>query len=335
MSVRFSIVIPVFNAEKTIERCVKSVLLQNYTDYEVILVNDGSTDKTGKILNNFLKTSEKLILKEQNNRGPGLARNAGIERASGEYIIFVDSDDYIDEGYFEALDNIIKLENSDVIVIDAVQEKIDGKIICKEKISKFANYSKKLLIRCQMTGKIPWGGWRKVTRRSIIINNKIFYSDDEVGEEAIFSFECLRNARKISFLNSEYYHYVNYPSSQSKKGNDDPWGPVYLRMKNYLIENLLFEEYQKTIQSFSVTALTASLYRLASINTFEETKEKLREKVKDLEKNCKVSVDWRSLNKANKFLYPFYMLHLYNVLVLLAKGYCNLNKYEKNKNFSS
>ena len=139
--------------------------------------------------------------------------------ATGDYIVYVDADDYIEPDYFELLNNKIEEEHADVIFIDVIQESADGTVYKYEKMSDFANKNRKDLLGCQMTGFMPWGGCRKVASKSLILNNNIKYSQDPTGEEAIYSFELLRNAKKISFIEKNLYHYINHLGSQSKSQN--------------------------------------------------------------------------------------------------------------------
>ena len=113
MNKKISIIIPVYNTEKYIERCIKSVLKQTYENIEIICVDDGSTDKSGIILDRLGNQDNRLIVIHKTNEGVTEARNAALEHASGEYIGFVDSDDYIDENMYEALVTALESSASD------------------------------------------------------------------------------------------------------------------------------------------------------------------------------------------------------------------------------
>ena len=126
-----SIIITAYNAEKTIERCINSILENKYDDYEIIIVNDGSKDKTEDIVNLFASNKIKYFSKE--NTGVADSRNFGIERASGDYITFIDSDDYVSNNYFEGLDKYLKDGTIDIIKRKAIivneKENTKNKII--------------------------------------------------------------------------------------------------------------------------------------------------------------------------------------------------------------
>ena len=179
----------------------------------------------------------------------------------GNYIVFVDSDDYLEYDYFEGIVAAVVDNSVDVIFVDVIQEKPDGNIITLEKMSDFQNLSKTDLIRVQMTGKMPWGATRKVVKKKLIDDFKIMFTNDCVGEEAIYSFYILYYSQKHIFINKGYYHYVNYPESQSKKGGINPWGPVVNVMEKKLAHLNLLTEYKRTINSLAYTTLAISFLR--------------------------------------------------------------------------
>ena len=114
-----SVIIPVYNVDKFLPRCLGTVLDQTFAgEYEVICINDGSTDNSGAILEKFAKNNNKIKILTQQNKGLSEARNAGVKAASGEYILFVDSDDFIAQNALEGLYNFAKKHNSDVVIFD-------------------------------------------------------------------------------------------------------------------------------------------------------------------------------------------------------------------------
>ena len=194
---RISVLIPVYNAAEYLARCLDSIIAQTYSDWEVIAVDDGSKDNSYQILQQYAEKDNRIIAVTKENEGPGLTRNYALELAQGEYIVFVDADDYIEPVYFEELEKCVHENGADVVFIDVIQERPDGSVICEEKMSAFAEYSKKDLISYQMCGTMPWGGVRKAARKSLIEEYNIRYTKDPVGEEAAYSFKLLFYAKKI------------------------------------------------------------------------------------------------------------------------------------------
>jgi len=317
--VKISVIIPVYNAEKYLYKCLDSVINQTYKYWEVIAIDDGSQDNSYSILLNYAFRDERFKVFSHNNQGPGNTRNKAIESVTGDYIVFLDSDDYIETNYFEDLVICASKNNSDVIFIDVIQENPNGKLIKYETMSKYKKSPKDTIIRHQMTGKLPWGGWRKAVKYSLITNNNIKYSKDDVGEEALFSFRVLFHAKVISFIDKICYHYVNYPNSQSKKGDDDPWSGVCEKIKKYLQNTGLFDKYKTTINSFGYTALIVSIYRITQNYKLDEALNKSKYALGIFKKKYSFNLDKDSLEVRTRCLIPFARLNLVFPIVVVAK----------------
>ena len=149
-----SVIVPVYNTEFLVGRCIDSITAQTYPDWELILVDDGSTDGSLGVLREYESRDSRIKVIHQENAGPGLARNKGIQNASGDYIVFVDSDDVVKPDYFEKLSH----ETADVVFIDINQVDEDFHVQREEHMSDYRDLSKDDLLRSQMTGKFPWGG---------------------------------------------------------------------------------------------------------------------------------------------------------------------------------
>lgn len=316
---KISVIIPVYNAEDFLKRCLDSVINQTYTDWEVIAIDDGSKDNSYKILSEYASKDSRFRVATQENQGPGYTRNKAISTVNGDYIVFLDADDYIDKNYFKELAACIEMNNSDVIFIDVLQEKPNGELIKVERMSKYNGCSKDIIIRHQMTGKLPWGGCRKAVKTSLLINNDIRYTNDDVGEEALFSFRVLYNAKVISFIDKPLYHYVNYPDSQSKKGGDDPWGGVCTKISDYLQKNGLIDEYKDTLNSFRFTAFIVSMYRRTRKLNLKEALKQCKHSLKDFKENYGFELDRNSLEARVHYLLPFAKLNLIFPIVLVCK----------------
>ena len=231
---KFSVVIPIYNSENTICRCIESVLNQSVKDFEIVVVDDGSTDNSYTILQDY-EQKGKIRLFRQNNSGPGAARNQAIKNSYGEYIAFLDSDDYWESDYLQTVLLAGANQGIDIIYLDVYKERENGKIIYCSNNKRFKNVSKEKLISFQITGKLPWG-MIKVAKRTLICSVNTQFTNIQVGEEAIFSFDLLLNAESFSFTGKPIYHYVQYSTGQHKKGDLDPWGPLTEKMKEHLLE---------------------------------------------------------------------------------------------------
>lgn len=316
---KISVIIPVYNASKYLHRCLDSVLNQTYDDWEVIAINDGSEDNSYSILLEYSQVDSRFKVFSHSNHGPGYTRNKALEHATGKYIVYIDSDDYIENYYFEELAKCIKKEKSDVVFIDIIQEKPCGKLIRQQIISRYRKHSKDRIIRNQMTGKLPWGGWRKAVKASIIVKHNIRYTLDDVGEEALYSLKVLLYANKISFIDRPCYHYVNYTDSQSKKGGDDPWSGICLRIADYLKEIDLFDKYENTINSFGYTALIVSIYRISQNHKLKRALRLSRKALINFKDIYSFQMDYDSLELRLKLVLPFVIFGSTLPIILASK----------------
>lgn len=314
--IKISVIIPVYNAEKYLEKCIGSVISQDYTNWEIIAIDDGSKDNSWKILCCYANDDKRIIVETKENEGPGVTRNKCMEKASGDVIVFIDADDYIEPIYFSLLVEKIKNENADVVFIDVIQESPEGKIIKHERMSSFSTLDKKTLIGCQMTGYLPWGGVRKAALASIIKKNNLMYGKVSAGEESIFSFELLRHARNICFINRSLYHYINRVNSQSKKTSESP---TLENMRKHLVDNGLFEEYEESLNALAFTKLIQWLLGYVYNHSVQETLKCFKNKVSSFKSEYSWDFRLKYLRKELRIIYPFVRCDFLTPIVLAAK----------------
>lgn len=154
MTPKISVIIPIYNAKTYVSRCIESVLDQTYCNWQMILVDDGSKDKSLEICQKYADVDNRISVIHQENAGPGIARNTGIAKASGNYVVFIDSDDYIEKDYFLLLSE----HDEDVIFINVRDVDEYGRVLKEDFMAKNKNLSIETILRRQMTGKIDWGG---------------------------------------------------------------------------------------------------------------------------------------------------------------------------------
>lgn len=213
-----SIIVPVYNQEKHVERCLNSIKNQTYTDIEVILVDDGSTDDSGAICRRFSEKDKRFHYIYQENRGVGGARNKGVEEAGGEYISFVDPDDYIEEKYCEILLGVLEKEGADISCCSSYDEYEDGRPtegflkVEKERgdhqVYKYTGEEFSCVVR-EKNHLTVWGKlFKSDCIREIKFSEKVF-----VGEDTLFLMQALKRAEKVALFNSFLYHYITYKES--------------------------------------------------------------------------------------------------------------------------
>lgn len=269
---RISVIIPVYNSAQYVVRCIDSVIAQTFQDWELICVDDGSKDNSLDILRNYSKKDSRIRVIHQENAGPGIARNTAIKEAKGEYVVFVDSDDTVAPDYFELLSK----HDEDVVYIDVQDVDERGRILRKEYMSRYKHLAKDDILRGQMTGRIPWGGWRKCVKMKVLRGNNIQYTNHKIGEEALYSYQVLLYAKTVGFIEKPLYSYVQRSDSQSHLKVDDAWGDVAIELRKKVKELGDYETYANTINAFILAAAAGAANRLALNYSFREYLERVR-----------------------------------------------------------
>lgn len=202
-----SIIIPCYNAEKTIKRCLESVISQTYKNIEIVIINDGSIDKTDSIIKKYINDN-RIKYYNRSNHGIGKTRNFGIKEATGEYITFLDSDDYLPN---DAIDNLYKLAQKNKLDLVVSDYYVDNKNIKSEKIKSFPITNVKN--NPNLIFDINLAPWNKLYKKELIENIK--FEENLKYEDAPFVIESIIKAKKIGKLDKETYYYVVNPNSET------------------------------------------------------------------------------------------------------------------------
>ena len=195
---KVTIIIPVYNAEKTVEKCISSVLNQTYKNLEILVIDDGSKDNSFEVIKSIDDPRIKAIKKK--NEGVAVTRNKGIKMALGKYIMFIDNDDFIDEDYVETHVNNIK--DNDIVISGYRRPNEEGKIILELKLEDIP-YSKMLV----------FAPWAKLYRKDFLIKNNIQFLDTNIGEDVYFNLYAVLKTDKIKIL--DYIGYNWFFNSKS------------------------------------------------------------------------------------------------------------------------
>ena len=312
-----TVIIPTYNSQDTIEKCLNSVISQNIKQIEIIVVDDGSSDSTvNKVKQIQKKTDVCLKLYKQKNNGPGSARNNGIKRASGKYVTFLDSDDYYDGSYFESVLSVISSKNPDIIFIETVNEKKDGKIIGRDHICRYAKRNKDELVNLQTAGIISWGPCSKIVKKEIA--DQCTFSNMKVGEDAIYSFGVLTRATSIAFVEKPLYHYVYNTNGQHAAGGDNPWGELLSTIKEVIDRSEKPLEYRKGYYLLSIQAKIINAYRLSSRLTNREAAKAIRPIFKEVE-DVYAKAEKKDIKWSIKVLIIFSKMGLYFPIIFASK----------------
>lgn len=206
-----SIIVPVYNAGIKLERCLESLVNQTEKDIEIIVINDGSTDDSKNIIEEYTVKYKNIIFIDQENKGIGKTRNIGIKKATGEYITFVDSDDYIKENMLEEYYKYAKKHNFD-LVIGSYIKKINNKEIIFEN-NKFKTGNVKTTP--QILYLIEYGPWAKLYKREMLINNNIYFDEKRKYEDMPFVSKALLKSKLIGQITEPYYYYIIHNNSET------------------------------------------------------------------------------------------------------------------------
>lgn len=318
--IKFSIIVPVYNSSRYINKCIESVYNQKYKNWELILINDGSTDGSELILESWARKDKRIKVICQENCGPGLARNRGIKCASGDVLVFVDSDDFVDIDYLETASYY--LDKHDVLFIDVERVDLNDKHLSYELMSNYKHYNKDSIIRSMMTGKIPWGGVRKIVRRDLVNKNGVLYSNLQVGEEAIFSLRIMLLCNSFSFLDCKpMYKYVERDNSQSKYDTEDPWLGTFNVVRNCLINYKIYDKYVDTLNALNATATLISIDRIAIKYSVQDAYIRIKDRINlynnTRDKNAKIDI--KSMMPKGVVLLPLINFSFIYPLILISK----------------
>lgn len=202
---KVSIIVPVYNVEKYVEKCLDSLISQSYKNIEIILINDGSKDNSGKICDMYKRKDSRIEVFHKENAGVSEARNLGIQKATGEYLCFVDADDFVMNDYIEYMHQLIAKDSSDIAICakmfsnfnekqtsDVVIEYLDG----ENSVIRILNY------------RMPIGVYSRIFKKDLIDNNGIrFLKDIFMGEGFNFNVACFQKAKKVIISNYKVYYY--------------------------------------------------------------------------------------------------------------------------------
>lgn len=241
-----SIIVPIYNVEKYVEKCILSIINQTYENLQIILIDDGSTDNSGKICDSYAKADARIQVIHQQNKGLVRARKEGLKRAKGEYIGFVDGDDYIDENMYGAMLHDILLSHADFIHTAFFKE--NGDVIRFElnhgdRIYDIRN--RKIQFLCdyvlELNGGISYSIWSKLFKRELIMKCYQKVPDDQsYGEDMLALCACIMESNDIYISRKAYYHYVLRNGSITH----EDWAIIVSRLgKLYECLKKLLEEY--------------------------------------------------------------------------------------------
>ena len=220
--IKVSVIIPVYNAERFLTDCIQSLINQTLRECEFIFVNDGSFDESQKIIEKYQETDDRIVLINQENRGISGARNTGIEASKGEYIGFLDNDDFVKETMFETLYNSAIQNDLDVVVSKTILGR-DEKYIIKKAVFPIdkmyhQDFIQKNIVPSLLREEDLFAVWNKIYKRSLVFQYNVRFPGSRVIEEDnMFNIQAFNKASKVIFIDYSGYFYREVATSESRR----------------------------------------------------------------------------------------------------------------------
>lgn len=285
-----SLIIPCYNAKQTLGKCLDSVIRQSYSNLEIIIIDDGSTDETSTIYEDFQTRDKRIKVFKQDNSGVSKARNKGIKEATGEYICFVDSDDWVESEYCSELYHLLINDNADIAIVEASYEDENGDIVFDKTVSEEkvldGRRALALLLEDQVIQSHPWGKLYKIS----FFKNVDFPENLKCFEDYSTLFKIFDKALKVVRSNEKLYHYIQHNDSLSHNLSPETAYQFYLSIME------VFEFWQSKAPFKNQGDITKNIIRKLLMvlkrilrNTAKEEmqpeKEKIRQSFKSLLKH--------------------------------------------------
>lgn len=210
-----SVIVPIYQAERDLRRCLDSILAQTYSDFELLLIDDGSRDQSGTICDEYQQKDSRIHTYHKQNEGVSSARNMGIEKAQGEYVIQIDSDDWVEPTMLEELYAEAIKQNADMVICDFFIGLGENQVYHQQKPSLLEPKT----VRKELFQHLHGGCWNKLIKKECFQRKVRFEESISLCEDKLFICETLKNVTKVAYLNKAFYHYEqNDDASSLSKG---------------------------------------------------------------------------------------------------------------------
>ena len=296
MNKKISIILPVYNSGKTLDRCICSILIQSYKNFELIIINDSSKDNSGQIINKYLRKDNRIILINNNeNKGVSKSRNLGIEKATGELITFIDSDDYYENDALKKMCDMITENNVDAVrfSFNRIEENNKSSIIYN---TKYANTILKkedivLFESDLINNRLQAYLWLLITKTDIAKKIKF---DENLGmmEDTLWYYNFIKNISNIYFSNEILYNYcisTNSASNSAKNAIRNIKNMLYMQEKYYELFNNQEQKLKEAYTSL-LCVIIENIFKIENSRISNETKKDFYNEIKN-NQSLKIIVD--------------------------------------------
>lgn len=267
MNPKVSIIVPVFNLESYLYRCLDSLIHQTYNNIEIIVVNDGSKDKSISIINKYAEQDNRIIVIDKKNEGVSVARNEGINKANGKYIMFVDGDDWIDCDMIEELVGTAEKTQSDFVGAGFIFEDLENnkKRYSPDGFSQ-VSFEGKEILKNYLVGNYIWSSvWGGIYLLETIVKYNIYFAPEiKYAEDVFFTINFMAFAKKIIVREEHFYHVLVRASSVTRNSiHELDKKKKKPNVEEFLKKNNLWEEYKDYYKAWFVRFSNYELYHLA------------------------------------------------------------------------
>lgn len=281
---KVSIIVPIYNVEKYLDRCIQSLVNQTLNDIEIILVDDGSPDNCPSMCDEYAQKDNRIKVIHKQNAGLGYARNSGLDIATGEYVAFIDSDDYVDLSMYKTLYKRAETINADAVFCGFKTEIFpnnwhESKEVYEDQLWE-GNNVKEFMYNMIASGKgvrqerlYQMSVWHAIYRRDIIINHNILFPSerDVVSEDIPFQVDFLKNSNRILYLKEHYYYYcLNGTSLTATFKKEKFYG--YNKLRECLLSKINEMEYRQRVNRLYIGYCRSYCFDLLSSNIEDKNK---------------------------------------------------------------
>ena len=311
--VLLTVVIPVYNVEKYLKRCIESILIQEWKNYNILLVDDGSTDNSPKICDDYVKSYDFISVIHKENGGLSEARNTGVCSANGEYVYFPDSDDWIEPDTFIALAEALESQEFDIISFNREFVKGEEDPIVSDPLVTQVFEGKDAFVKMLKHSYITGFANDKIYKKSLFIDNNISFPKGKYYEDLGTNYKLFLSAENVFATNQKYYHYlIDNPDSITQSWNEKKFRDMFEFYKEVFysdfVRSQLNEEELQLLQRYYVSGLIhilASLYKSKLYKQYIDITDEVKQ---ELLKN-RVSLS-QMKDQPNKLKYVLFRLKL-------------------------
>ena len=308
-----TVVIPVYNVEKYLKRCVESVLVQGWHNYDILLVDDGSTDSSPQICDDYVKAYDFISVIHKENGGLSEARNTGILHAKGEYVYFPDSDDWLEPQTFTELAEVLESQEFELVSFNREFVKGEEDPIVSDPLVTQVFGGKDAFVQMLKHSYITGFANDKIYKKSLFIDNNISFPKGKYYEDLGTNYKLFLSAKNVFATNQKYYHYlIDNPDSITQSWNEQKFSDMFGFYKDIFysdfVRSQLNKEELQISQRYYVNGLIhilASLYKSKLDKNYGEITSEVKQ---ELEKNKMTCSEVKSI--PNRIKYLLYRLHL-------------------------